>query len=80
MAGHFVRARFFSNKNLFIYFLFFWGPHFFGCQSPSFLPPAHSTAMSKLPEPSGLTSIVYYGQDIRCAPAHHDTECIAGNG
>ena len=39
-----------------------------GCLKSSFLLPSHVTATSVLPKPSGLTSIVYYGQGIRHAP------------
>ena len=39
------------------------------CLSYSFLLP---TNLISMPEPSGLTSIVYYVQGIKCAPIHHD--------
>ena len=43
-----------------------------GHLKPSFLPPAHATAMPILLKPSFLTSIVCYRECIRCAPHNHD--------
>ena len=39
-----------------------------GCLNSSFLTLAHAAAMPVVPEPSVLTSIVYYRQGIRPAP------------
>ena len=40
----------------------------FGRLKTSFLLPTCATEMTMLPEPSGLTSLIYYRQGIRCAP------------
>ena len=51
---------FFIGTQSFIFFLVY------SCLKPSFLPPAHSTTMPRLSEPSGLSSIVYLFGSMIC--------------